>query len=196
MDRKEFLQHACGMGLCSCAVASVIATATGTVRAGDETDAPTPAPAKPEDDWRIPFVEERYARMLGLIATQTDEKTLNTILEGVGRYCASTADFVPTHAGDPEGFVAALRERWKANVSYDPEKRAVSLAFPTGDECPCPLVKKGVTPPAVCNCSLGWQKHAFEIVFGQPVEVTLTKSLLHGDDRCAFEIRVPGTAPA
>lgn len=51
-------------------------------------------------------------------------------------------------------------------------------------------MRKGVTPPAMCQCSLGWQKHAWGVVFGRPVETELKESLLRGGEKCAFRIHV------
>jgi hypothetical protein len=186
MERKEFLKQACALGLCSCTVASLFASAV--VQAADE---PKPAPkpeAKPED-WRIGFAQQRYAKLLSVLAAKVDEPTLNAALQEVGRFCGSTVKFVVPYAGNPEGFLAEIRKQWPVTVDYDAVKGVVSLAFPATGECPCALVRKGVTPAVVCQCSLGWQKQVFGIVFGRPVEVELKESLLRGDPRCAFVIR-------
>jgi len=53
-----------------------------------------------------------------------------------------------------------------------------------------PIVCKGLTPPSVCECSLGWQKQAFSAVFGSPVEVEIKEPFLRGNPRCSFGIRV------
>jgi hypothetical protein len=181
MERKDFLKNACGIGLCSCAVGALFASATGSARAED-------APPKAED-WRIGFAQKRYAKVLESLAARTDEKTVGAVLEDVGRFCASTVPFVASHAGDPDGFFDEIKKRWGAAVDYDREHGRATLSFPVGDQCPCALVKKGVTPPSMCTCSIGWQKHAFETIFGRPVEVALKESVLRGGPRCTFEVR-------
>jgi hypothetical protein len=186
MDRKDFITQACGAGLCSCAVAALFASASGHAHAED-------APPKKED-WRISFAQQRYARLLTSLAARTDDTTIAAVLEDVGRSCASTVPFIATHAGDPDGFFAEIKQRWHAAVDYDRDHGAVRLSFGSaGDPCPCGLVKMGVTPPSVCHCSIGWQKHAFEVIFGRPVQVELKDSLLRGGTKCAFEVRA---APA
>jgi predicted hydrocarbon binding protein len=39
-----------------------------------------------------------------------------------------------------------------------------------------------------CNCSRGWAKALFEEATGKPVEVTLEKSIIRGDDQCKLRI--------
>ena len=92
-------------------------------------------------------------------------------------------------------------DRWL--VETDPgEKRALA--------CHCPLAAatlrarnetvapgdegmKGAPaiPPAWCDCSGGYTKFMFDTVFGTQTEATLLESVLAGDDRCRFAIRIP-----
>ncbi len=56
-------------------------------------------------------------------------------------------------------------------------------------ECGCEMVtKKGVSAPFLCNCTVGYTKQIFETLFGKPVEVKLTASILNGDPICRQEI--------
>lgn len=59
--------------------------------------------------------------------------------------------------------------------------------------CFCPLVRgaEGRMPVEYCECSAGWYRGIYEGIFGVPVEVTVEESLLNGDERCRFTIRVP-----
>lgn len=182
MERKEFIKHACGFGLCACVVASAFAPAT--VLAEEKKE-----PATPPEDWRIGFAQQRYAKLLAALGTRVEPAVLSSALQEVGRFCARSSNLVEDYAGNPEGFLTQIRERWKAETSYDAPRGTVALAFPPMPECPCALVRKDVTPPTVCECSRGWQKHAFEVVFGRPVEVELKGSLLRGDAQCSFAIR-------
>jgi hypothetical protein len=61
-------------------------------------------------------------------------------------------------------------------------------------ECSCPLVDSKRTPAFFCNCSVGYQKEAFEAVFGKPVQVSLKESKLGGSKRCVFEIALSPAA--
>jgi hypothetical protein len=62
--------------------------------------------------------------------------------------------------------------------------------------CFCPIVhaalRKGVTlSTSFCNCSAGYTRQLWEGIFQQPVHVEIVESILHGDPRCSFEIRIP-----
>jgi hypothetical protein len=63
--------------------------------------------------------------------------------------------------------------------------------------CHCPLARaslvEGSSPiPAVfCNCSAGFEKLPFGAAFAQEPEVEVLESVLAGDDRCRFSIRIP-----
>ncbi len=182
MHRKEFLRHACGLGVCSCAVAALFSSVG---RAADE--APTPE-AKPEDG-RLQFARRRYATLIQALATRADETTAQAVLEDVGRACASDVPALQAFAGDPEGFLEDMRKRWPVAIQHDREKGTVDLAFPPADDCFCPLLSKATSPQLACNCSIGWQKQAFETAFGRPVSVTIAESVLRGGTRCAFHIQ-------
>lgn len=185
MERKEFLKQACAYGLCSCAVASLFASASPLQA---EEAMPEMKPDQPKPDWRIGFMQERYAKLLAALEKHVDGAGLDAALTEVGQYCASTSDMITANAGKPEAFLTTIREKWHAEASYDAATGVVALAFPAMKECPCAFVRTGVTPARVCQCSVGWQKRAFGVVFGRPVEVELKGSLLRGDPRCSFEI--------
>lgn len=63
--------------------------------------------------------------------------------------------------------------------------------------CHCPLARtairdgKPVIPSLFCYCSGGFEKFAFDNVFGEPTEVELLESALKGDQRCRFAITIP-----
>ena len=63
--------------------------------------------------------------------------------------------------------------------------------------CHCPLVRaslrhgKSKVPATFCYCSAGFEKVKFDAVFGEPVEVELLETLLKGDMRCRFAIKIP-----
>jgi hypothetical protein len=60
--------------------------------------------------------------------------------------------------------------------------------------CFCPLIKetRKRLPLDYCFCSAGWYKAIYEGIFGEAVEVTVEESLISGDERCRFSIRIPG----
>jgi hypothetical protein len=78
---------------------------------------------------------------------------------------------------DPEAFAKAR----------DARERQVAACF-------CPLIRETARriPKDYCYCSAGWYKGIYEGIFGEPVEVTVEESLISGDERCRFSIRIPG----
>ncbi len=63
--------------------------------------------------------------------------------------------------------------------------------------CHCQLVRTALRDdkPRIsatfCYCSAGFEKLHFDAIFGQPVEVELLETLLKGDARCRFAIKIP-----
>lgn len=65
--------------------------------------------------------------------------------------------------------------------------------------CHCPLAREAIlmdavdVPPDWCYCSGGFQKFMFDVVFEEPTEVELLESVLAGDMRCRFAVKIaPG----
>jgi len=62
--------------------------------------------------------------------------------------------------------------------------------------CHCPWVKEAFREstkplsPVFCNCSAGFYRAYWEIVFDQPVRVNVLESLLKGDSICKFAVRI------
>ncbi|MCX6083892.1 MAG: hypothetical protein NT102_02875 [Caldiserica bacterium] len=65
------------------------------------------------------------------------------------------------------------------------------------DACHCPLARtsivsgKPAVSPLFCYCSAGYEKLAFDVIFGEPVKVEVLESALGGSDRCRFAIIIP-----
>jgi hypothetical protein len=63
--------------------------------------------------------------------------------------------------------------------------------------CHCPwareAIKSGDVPLSAifCNCSAGFHKKPWEVIFGRPLEVQVLESVLRGDSRCRFAIHLP-----
>ncbi len=181
MERRDFLKSACAAGLCSCAVATLIA--------GDGTPTETaPAATPPKEDWRVGFAKQRYGKLVSTVAAKVDPATFAAIIEEVGQFCGGSG-FAGQFAGNLDGFIAELRQRWKAQVEHDRERGVVRLSFGSaGGDCHCPLMSKATVPPAACRCSVGSIRQMFTIVAQHPVRCELTESVLQGGARCAFEI--------
>ncbi len=63
--------------------------------------------------------------------------------------------------------------------------------------CHCPLarsaLKEGRSIPSssLCNCSAGFTKLPWDVIFGENTEVEVMETVLRGGDRCVFAIRIP-----
>lgn len=175
MDRKEFLKSVCGLGVCGCAL--------------NLLGAPVPLQAAeaPAEDQRLVFARYQLAKMLGFMAVGATAETCAGILEKTGRECAKLGQLQIKFKGDPEGYFAAAKQNWGTDFTWDKSKGVITVAVAEG-ECGCPLVDKRRTPAVWCNCSVGYQKEAFETVFGRPVRACLKESKLSGGKRCVFEV--------
>lgn len=64
-------------------------------------------------------------------------------------------------------------------------------------QCHCPLARASIlnespgVSPLFCYCSGGYEKLAFDVVFGEPVRVSVLKNALAGDLTCRFQIDIP-----
>ena len=63
--------------------------------------------------------------------------------------------------------------------------------------CHCPWVKEGLKtgpseiPPVFCNCSAGFHKKRWEVIFRQPLKAEIVETVLAGDDVCKIAIHLP-----
>jgi hypothetical protein len=186
MDRKEFLKS-CACGLCACAAASLIPSA----------ELCAAEPAKP-NDWRLPFVQKRYAKLLELLSGRMDEKAINELLLDLGADCSSSDDKnMKKFRGDPEGYRKAAKKSSPGDdIIYDWENGVITMAGGERSECSCPLVSiHAHTPKVVCNCTLGWQQHTWENILQKKVKVELKESVMRGDKRCVCKIYVGEKLP-
>lgn len=173
MDRKEFLRG-CASGLCACAAACLPKTAAG-------------AAPKPED-WRLPFVKQRYAKLLGVLSERMDEKTLSASLQEVGSFCAAQDDKTTKFRGDLDGYCKELAKDGTTVTRDDVRKVYIVSGTPQTD-CFCPLNSVAAkTPGAACECTLGWNRHNWAIVLQKEPKVVLLETVLRGGRVCKVEI--------
>ena len=177
MDRKEFIKSACGMGVCGCAL-SLLGAAT-----------PLQAAEPSAEQQRLAFVRYQLSKLLGFMAAEVPAEACTRVLEETGRECAKVSPLHVKFKGDPEGYFAAAKKSWGTDIVWDKEKGTVTATVPEGD-CDCPMVSMKRTPAVWCNCSIGYQKEAFETILGRPVQARLKASKLSGSKRCVFEITV------
>ncbi len=60
--------------------------------------------------------------------------------------------------------------------------------------CFCPMIREHLDrgmPVTFCYCGSGWYRQQWEGALEKPVSIEIVRSLLKGDDRCEFAIRLP-----
>jgi hypothetical protein len=174
MDRKEFLRG-CATGLCACAAACL----------------PTGALSEPAktDDWRLPFVKQRYAKLISMLSERMNAETLAATMQDLGAFCAAQRDKeVEPFRGKPGAYIAQATKQGLV-VTHDAAANSYTSTFDPHGDCFCPLNSLAAkTPGAVCDCSVGWTKHTWGILLGKEPKVALKESVLRGGKVCKFEI--------
>jgi hypothetical protein len=89
-------------------------------------------------------------------------------------------------------------------IPYDPD-RYLLTDDPVAKRhlaCHCPLAAStisatgGGVPAIWCACSAGYDKFLFDVVFGEETEAEVLESVLAGDERCRFAIKMPASVAA
>jgi len=62
--------------------------------------------------------------------------------------------------------------------------------------CHCPWVRESIltgkpVSPAFCQCSAGFEKKAWEVIFGQSLKADVLETVLKGDRICRFAVHLP-----
>lgn len=190
MKRNEFFKT-CGAGICGCGVLGLLAPLAARA---DDTAAPAAAvPVDPELlKQQLEGAQERFAKLLAIMAEQLDDATRNKILQSLGNRCSQDyGPFFNKYRGDLQGFLDKIKTAWVERTDYD-EKTGILRVVGKPAPCACPLVKAGRTPVEFCDCSRGWTQAAFSTVLGKPVIVEIEESVLRGGSRCSFRIGTKG----
>jgi predicted hydrocarbon binding protein len=109
----------------------------------------------------------------------------------MGRTCAKeNADEFLKFKDNPEGFLEDMKQKWAERTEYDKGTKTIRVIGRKQETCFCPFVDKSMTPKEFCNCSIGFNKEAFETILGKPVDVKIEESILRGGERCSFVINV------
>ena len=140
------------------------------------------------------YLGERHQRQVAELQKHCDENRVwfeQIITQEV-------VDFV---AANPE-IQSAVRIGNKLFTTKIPYDTAAFLHADNPDErryhlCHCPFIReafkdhRAAIDPVWCNCSGGFVKFPFEVLFDTDLEVELLESPLLGHDRCRFAIRLP-----
>jgi len=186
MKRNDFLKT-CAAGVCGCGVLGLLApfSASAGNRGGQTTTAPDETS---ELKRRLDGAQERFAKLLAIMAEDLDPAVRLKILQGLGRECSQDyGPFFSKYRGDLKGFLAKIQTAWVERVELD-EQAGLLRVIGKPAPCACPLVKVGRTPGDFCDCSRGWTQSAFSTVLGKPVAVEIEESVLRGGTRCSFRI--------
>jgi predicted hydrocarbon binding protein len=140
--------------------------------------------------WKLEFMRKRFAKLVGILSENLDEGTRKRVFEGLGRECARMfMDLTGKFKGDPRGFLEEIQKRWAKSAEYDEAAGRIRVVDKS-DRCTCAFVDEQLTPPAFCDCTLGWQKETYAMILGQPVDAELEESVLRGGKRCVFRIQL------
>ena len=191
MNRRELLNRACGMGMCSCAVSVLFENPSSgaqnnTVENKELQEVQTELN---RCKWWLDHGSKQFAMLWQLLEPQLDEEKRREILEQLGRNCAKSIGWGERYKGNPEGFFNYMNQKNGETFAYDKEDGVITVVTRERD-CECKLVNSKITPAYFCHCSMGWQKQMYETILGKPVDTELKESVLRGSKRCVFEIRI------
>jgi predicted hydrocarbon binding protein len=180
MERKEFLFKT--RAVCGCAGMALLSGRP--VRAAVTDD---------KEDWRVGFMQKRFAHLVDFMNTNVDEATQLKMFEEMGRFCAGQhKEGYEKFTANTEAFLKDLEGQFIEKTTFDKEKQTISLLGKKQDSCVCAFAGGKNISPDFCNCSRGYMKEMFTVITGKPVEVTLDESILRGSDRCSFTIHLNG----
>lgn len=186
MDRRQLIKQTCGMGLCACVGVTALAKSCIGAEGADTDDMGRQLHRL---QWWQDHTKSQMAKLWELLEPHLDEATRRDIIEQLGRNCAKKLGWAEQHQGDMQGFFRQMKQRAGEDIELD-EARGVITVRSQERDCVCGLVNSKITPPYFCHCSVGWQKQTYETILGKQVDVEIKESVLHGDKRCVFEIRI------
>ncbi|MEN8241367.1 MAG: GyrI-like domain-containing protein [Chloroflexota bacterium] len=99
---------------------------------------------------------------------------------------------------DPGWGVEIFREGEVIYTAKNPRDRTAHEAAKTDAErrkayCFCPLIRDHLEeeiPPEFCYCGSGWFRKQWEDASEKPVSIEIVKSLLKGNERCQYAIKI------
>lgn len=199
VDRKEFMSIVgratvgclCGAALGVEATLQAMDTASGAPVPG--APAPPQAPAK-----RIEFVDAWVPQFFAVMDAELDVPARRRVMAANGKACFTSHAAGVVRRADPvtrEQLPAWVAERRAKGYALDRDAVVFEYPSPPGaapaGACLCPMAEGQPArrlSPTFCWCSVGYVKEMHERVFGRPVNVELTESVLGGASRCRFRI--------
>lgn len=137
-------------------------------------------------------MEKWLTCLISGLEEHVNEENRVKVLEQCGRQCQSQnlvkkARNIYKKSKSKQEFLENLAKVYK---QLNLEGENIYIVYP---ECFCSFVNKipqGDLSSTWCNCSRGWVKELCEGATEKPVEVTLEKSIVKGDEECRFRIRL------
>ncbi len=189
---EEFLDDHGRCQACAC-------TRDLTAQASEEA----PKGAENRSETRMKFAESWIKRFVQVLDTELDTTTARKVMQANGRTCF--LDWLD-HGGPKikpitlEDYANEAKERTDGAVEVEGntiyfQYMAAAETGRASDEgaCLCPLVEtkpEGLSE-TYCQCSVGYVKQWFDMLFEKSVTVELLDSVLRGGPRCRFKITVP-----
>ncbi len=197
MNRRELLNRACGMGMCSCTATVIFDNLCSGVQNDTEENEELQKVQRElhRSQWWLDHTKKQFAKLWELLKPHLDDKKRLDIIEELGRNCAKSLGWGEKFKGNPEGFFEHMERTQGETFEYDKAKGVIKVTTPERD-CVCGLVNSKITPAFFCHCSIGWQKQMYETILGKTVDAELKESVLKGSKRCVFQIRIREEMPS
>ena len=116
------------------------------------------------------------------------------VMEACGQQCIgqSVLDRARLLKQDTRNIDEFLERLNQAHIGGGKFRRDGSVIFASYERCYCGSVSKTRRPisSTYCQCSCGWYKKLFEATLYKPVNVILIDSIIHGAEKCQFQIYI------
>ena len=182
MKRNEFFKKTCMTGLCTCA--GIAAFGSVDLFAQDDK-------VEKKEDWRVGFMQRRFAKLIDNMGDKITPGQREELIEQMGRNCsAMNNDKWKGFNGSIENALADIEKDFAEKATYDKQTQTITIIGRPSTECFCPFAGGKNIAKEFCNCSIGWQKNTFETISGKKAEASIIASVLRGNDRCSFSIKL------
>jgi predicted hydrocarbon binding protein len=132
--------------------------------------------------------------MMVVLDRSIDEPARWAIMEACGRACisASTLQKARHLQKEAQNLDDLLDRLNQVHIGGGHLRREGEIIYAAYDRCYCGSVSKTRQSFSVtyCHCSCGWYRQLFETLLCKPVQVELLGSIIQGDERCQFLIRL------
>ena len=182
MNRKEFINNLCKLGICSCAGIGLFAYDEVTAQDNNEEIKALKGKFK--------FTQYRIAKLIEIMYSTLEERTCQEILEKLGRECGKVFEVYKKYRGNIAGYIDEVARKYHKEIKYNQKEGKIIIISDKREDCVCSLATKEFTPATFCDCSAGLFKEEYETVLEKSINVDVKESVLRGAERCVFEISI------